>query len=274
MLKFFCSSLLVDINARQIHVSQQMAKFRRATELEVPTPVSINIEQDVNDFCAQWQSVFANRADGKLLLELILGDALVKHFVLTPPLQAWSVRDLQAAARMRLETLFGVPGDDWLISADWQGNKPSLVSAVPKILLEKIDFACRQSGQRTLSLQPRFVWLWNQCRQRLAKDAWFASVDEQIMTLAVPQDGSIHMVVSMLLPEDSDNIWLQAQFQRQAMLHQLTLPAHLLLAGRIPAAWQASLLHRTNQYQLAKIDLSNKVSAVQRSSGSMTEAVS
>ncbi|MFZ6640824.1 hypothetical protein ACO0LL_13845 [Undibacterium sp. TC4M20W] len=274
MLKFFCSSLLVDINTSHFYISRQTAKLRRTTALEATAPVPFDIEQDINHFCANWKSVFASYPDRKLLLELIVDDVLVKYFVLAPPTQARSLKDLHAAAQMRLETLFGVPGDDWLISADWQGNQASLVCAVPKVLLEKIGVASKQSGQKILSLQPRFVWLWNQCKQRLAADGWFASVDEQAMTLAACQDGSLHMVTSILLPKDSDNTWLHTQLQRQAMLHHLTPPAQLLLAGRIPAAWQTSQLHRTHQYQIAKTDFANKITTAKASSVSMAEVAS
>ncbi|MFZ6734889.1 hypothetical protein ACO0LG_23410 [Undibacterium sp. Ji42W] len=274
MLKFFCSSLLVEINASQFRISRQASKLRRSRALEAIAPVPFDIEQDANHFCAHWQSVFASYPDRKLLLELIVDDVLVKCFVLAPPAQARSLKDLHAAAQMRLETLFGVPGDDWHISADWQGNDPSLVCAIPKVLLEKIGIASKQSGQKILSLQPRFVWLWNQCKQRLATDGWFASIDEQAMTLAAFQDGSVNMVTSILLPKDSDNLWLQTQLQRQAMLHHLTPPEQLWLAGRIPVAWQISLLHRTDQYQLAKIDLANKRAIANASSGNMAEVAS
>lgn len=274
MLKFFCSSLLVDINTSQFHISRQTAKIRRAKTLEATAPVPFDIEQDDHHFCAHWQSVFTSYPDRKLLLELIVDDVLVKYFVLAPPAQARSLKDLHAAAQMRLETLFGVSGDDWLISADWQGNKPSLICAVPKVLLEKIGIASKQSGQQILSSQPRFVWLWNQCKQRLPMDGWFASVDEQIMTLAAFRGGSVNMITSILLPKDSDNVWVQTQLQRLAMLHHLTPPAQLLLAGRIPAAWQMSLLHRTHQYQIAKIDFANKIATAKTSLGSMEEVAS
>ncbi|MFZ6778490.1 hypothetical protein ACO0LD_16835 [Undibacterium sp. Ji83W] len=257
MLKFFCSSLLVDINARQICISQQVAKFRRSPEFEVVPSFPLDIELDATDFGLQWQSVFTNYPDRKGLLEIVLDDVLVKFFVLAPPSHAQSLKDFHAAAQMRLETLFNVSSDDWLISADWQSNKPSLICAIPKTLLAKISGASKKSGQRILSLQPRFVWMWNQCKQRFLTDAWFVSVGEKAMTLGTFQEGSLRLVKTILLPEASDDVWLRTQLQREAMLHQLNPPTQLLLAGRIPTTWQYSLLRQTSQYQLAKKDLAD-----------------
>lgn len=257
MLKFFCSSLLVDIQAGQVHISQQAAKLRRSPELEAALSFPLDIEQDVSDFGLQWESAFANYPDRKGLLEIILDDVLVKFFVLAPPANAQSVKDLHAAAQMRLETLFNVSSDDWLISADWQNNKPSLVCAIPKTLLAKINGVSEKSAQRILSLQPRFVWMWNQCKQRFSTDTWFVSVGEKAMTLGAFQDGSLRMVKTILLPAASDDVWLRTQLQREAMLHQLNPPIQLLLAGRIPTNWQYSLLRQTDQYQLAKKDLAD-----------------
>ncbi|MBI3729834.1 MAG: hypothetical protein HY254_16070 [Burkholderiales bacterium] len=257
MLKFFCSSLLVDIQAGQVHISQQVAKLRRSPGFEAVPSFPLDTELDAADFALHWESVFANYPDRKGLLEIILDDVLVKFFVLAPPAHAQSLKDFHAAAQMRLETLFSVSSDDWLISADWQSNRPALVCAIPKTLLAKINGASKKSGQRILSLQPRFVWMWNQCKQRFSTGTWFVSVKEKAMTLAAFQDGSLRMVKTILLPEASDDAWLRTQLQREAMLHQINPPAQLLLAGRIPTNWQYSLLRQTDQYQLAKKDLAD-----------------
>ncbi|MFZ3002513.1 MAG: hypothetical protein WA071_19515 [Undibacterium umbellatum] len=258
MLKFFCSSLLVDINSQQIRTSLQPAKFRKSRQPEVSHPFVIDGESESHDFAKQWAAVFANSGSKSGFLEIIMDDTLVKYFVLTPPANARSLKDFHTAALMRLETLFGVTSDDWQISADWQKNRPSLVCAMPKALLKKISHASKKTIQHILSLQPRFVWRWNQCKQRILPEAWFISVEKQSMTLAAVHDGYVCMLKTILLPDETDETWLRTQLQRAAILHQLPQPGQLLLVGEIPAAWKCTSVQQTNLYQIAKKDLANK----------------
>lgn len=259
MLKFFCSSLLVDIDARQVHTCLRPAKFRQIKKAEATYSFAIDVESAVNDFAKQWGEAFADRGKQPGSLEIILDDTLVKYFVLTPPVNAHSLKDYRAAALMRLETLFGVVSDDYLVSADWNMKEPSLVCALPKVLMEKINHASKKSAQHIVSMQPRFVWMWNQCKQRILHESWFITVAKQTMTLAAVQEGCLHIVKTILLPEAPDETWLYAQLKREAILHQMPLPGQILLAGEIPAIWKSNTVLQTSHYQVATKDLANSI---------------
>jgi hypothetical protein len=58
-------------------------------------------------------------------IEVVFDDSYARFWHVTPPLHASRLSDLQTAASVRFETLFGMPGDDWVIEAAWHAKRPS-----------------------------------------------------------------------------------------------------------------------------------------------------
>ncbi|MFZ6765923.1 hypothetical protein ACO0LM_02475 [Undibacterium sp. Di26W] len=189
------------------------------------------------------------------LLDLTITDDLVKYFVVLPPANAKSLQDYMAVAKMRFESLYGLPSDDWQINADWQLASPSLVCAIPKMLQMAISNSTKTCRQHVLSMQPRFVRIWNDCRHQLAAADWFATIFDQSVVLAMINEGRLQAIKTLIMPLGSTQDWLCAQIQRESISHQLPMPGQLKLVGDIPAHWACANSSTSKTWTVTKLVL-------------------
>lgn len=176
-------------------------------------------------------------------VSFVLDDALTRMWRVTPPAGAARMADLEAAAGLRFQSLYGEAPAAWRVSADWDAAQPFFAAAMPRALLAALDVVARDCQLSIVAIEPRFVSAWNRCRRGLKPGAWFGHVHDRLLTLAATEaDGNSPRAIRPLpIPHGADLYWLTQTLQREALLLDMPAPALLQVHGDAPAAWtQAS----------------------------------
>lgn len=163
-------------------------------------------------------------------LSVVLGNELVHLFDVQPPAGSSRFSDLEAAAALRLQSLYGASSHEWRIAADWHARQRFLAAAMPVSLFSQIEQAA--STQRCLLVQvvPLFVAALNRWRRARRLDAWFIHLHATTLTLAVTNGAHLVALRSAQLPARFDASWLGALLEREALRLGVSLPAQLQLA--------------------------------------------
>lgn len=164
-------------------------------------------------------------------LVVTLADELVHLFDVEPPTGSSRIGDLQAAAALRLQSLYGVSSHEWRIDADWRAGGRFLAAAVPMSLLEQLQQAASAQRCHLVQVAPQFVAVLNRWRRVRRADAWFAHAHDGRMTLAVTENARLVALRSLQLPAQCDASWLAGLLEREALRLGARMPAQLQLAG-------------------------------------------
>ncbi len=159
---------------------------------------------------------------------MVLADAWVRYFMVTPPPAARSPSDCRAAAGLRFTQLYGTSPDAWTIRADWHADLPFLACALPTALLDHLESATSDSGLRLLSLQPQFIAAFNAWRTLDNRATWFAVSHQYQLVLGLLAHGRLSAVRQLALPMPGT---LTDALRREALRMQLPMPRRLRWLG-------------------------------------------
>jgi hypothetical protein len=185
-------------------------------------------------FAAPLAQALAGGRYAGLPLSVTLGDDCVRLFMVPPPRNAVSLRDVRASAAMRFHTLYGDDPAGWVIECAPRADRPFLACALPVALVETLRSAARAHELRLASVTPLFVVTWNQLRGRLGR-AWLGVVQGDSVTLGCLDGGpapDLAAVYRIHLPGgQADAGWLRHQVRAAALRFGLDDPAELKLFG-------------------------------------------
>ena len=199
-----------------------------------PESIGVALRQLLQDGgCANWP------------VSIVLADDLVRIWQVAPPAGSARLADLEAAAALRFQTLFGEPTGAWTLSAGWDPAQPFLAAALPRHLLALIEQVCAAQRAPIVELVPQFVAGFNQWRGALKAGAWYGLVQQRVLTLAMIDGGAIRAVRASALPGGADLDWLAAHVAREALRLNLAAPARLVVSGHAPPAWNKGASHAT-----------------------------
>lgn len=170
-------------------------------------------------------------------VSLVLADELVRMWHVTPPRASARMADLQAAAALRFESLYGEPADNWKLAAHWDAGQPFLAVAVMRPLLAVLEQGVREHKLDIVEIVPQFVAGWNRWRNALKPGAWFALLHENVLTVGAIEAGALASVRAVALPAQAGSGWLDAHLAREALLLNLTPPERLQLCAMAPPPW-------------------------------------
>jgi len=173
-------------------------------------------------------------------VSVVLADELVRLWQVAPPPGATRMGDLEAAAALRFQHLFGASSAEWKISADWDATDPFLAAAAPTALLDALAAAAHEHGFHLVEVSPQFVAAMNAWRRERRSGAWFGLVHGGVLSLAAYEGRQLAAVRSAPIPPDADRQWLDAHLAREALRVGIARPERLQLAGAAPAAWASS----------------------------------
>ena len=170
----------------------------------------------------------------------VLADDLLRLWHVTPPPGVSRLADLEAAAALRFQTLYGEAATGWKLMADWHTDTPFCAAAVPRPLLALLEQRAAAQRLAVVAVLPHFVAAWNRWHGALQAGAWFAQVGGQagaeVLTLGVVQRrGQLHTVRALAMPSGPDA--LAALLQREALLLDVPVPELLQVCGALPPAW-------------------------------------
>ena len=170
-------------------------------------------------------------------LTIVLADELVRLWQVTPPQHATRLADLQAAAALRFQGLYGEPAAGWELSAGWDAVHPFLAAALPRALHGALHQGAASQDMKVVEIVPQFVALQNRWCGALKAGAWFGVVHDDVLTLGAVEGDAITAVRSCAVPAGADGDWLAGHLAREALRMNLPAPERAQLWGSVPAAW-------------------------------------
>ncbi|HWJ95290.1 MAG TPA: hypothetical protein VNT33_11235, partial [Telluria sp.] len=173
-------------------------------------------------------------------LSVVLADDLVRLWQVAPPPGCTRMGDLEAAAALRFQSLFGGTAAGWRIAADWDPLRPFLAAAMPHALLATLEQAARDRRCHLVEAVPQFVAALNQWRRVRRADAWFGMYHGAVLTLAVSRQGALEGIRATLAPPDAGRDWLDAHVTREALRLGVEPPQRLQLCGSVPSRWNGA----------------------------------
>ncbi len=170
-------------------------------------------------------------------VSVVLADELARMWQVAPPPGAAQPADLEAAAAMRFQALFGAPHAGWKIAADWQATRPFLAAALPASLLDVLEQAAREARCHLVEIVPQFVVAMNHWRKRHRPGAWFGLMHGQVLTLAAYDGALLAALRTAVVPPGADRDWLESHVAREALRVGVGRPERLQVCGPAPRTW-------------------------------------
>lgn len=170
-------------------------------------------------------------------LTIVVADELVRMWQVTPPENATRLADLQGAAALRFQALFGAGTSGWHVQANWSATQPFLAAAMPQALLNALAAAARAQRSPVVDIATQFVAVLNRFRRSVSAKTWFALVHGGVFSLAVFDGGSLAAIRATPMPANADHDWLEAFVAREALRAGLGCPERLHVDGTAPQGW-------------------------------------
>ena len=171
-------------------------------------------------------------------LSVVLDDALARLWQVALPQGATRLADIEAAAALRFQSLYGDAPGLWQSGGAWTARAP-FFCAVPRALLAQINRVAAQRKLALLFITPQFARHWNRWHGALQAGAWLGQLQAAMLTLGVVHDGALRAVRALAVPPGAGPEWLEQALAREALLQGVPAPALLQLCGAAPAAWLA-----------------------------------
>ncbi|MES2317555.1 MAG: hypothetical protein V4631_08665 [Pseudomonadota bacterium] len=171
---------------------------------------------------------------------IVLADDLARLWQVTPPQESSRLADLEAAAAVRFQALYGEAASNWQLAAGWDAAKPFMAAAMPRHLLALLQHAAAEQQVTLVEIVPQFVAGWNQWRGAMKPGAWYGQVQQGVLTLGAIDGGEVRAVRAASLPDGASLEWLGQHVAREALRLNLPAPERLQLSGAAPAVWNSS----------------------------------
>lgn len=190
---------------------------------------------------------------------IVLSDAWVRRWMVTPPRNATSLADCQAAASARFQVLFGEPMTDWQLAADWDARQPFLACATPRKLLSALQQVAHDRSLVLREIAPQFVVAWNSWRSNLRAGTWFGVLGQSVLTYAVLGRNGPQATSEVALPVDvmRDQRLVPEILAREALRLNVPMPFEMRLCGQIPAHWTTQKIGNTTFVKLDRHRIAN-----------------
>ena len=173
-------------------------------------------------------------------LTIVLADELVHLGQVTRPQHSTRLADLEAAAALRFQLLYGEPAANWEVRAGWDSVRPFLAAAMPRPLHGALAQGAAGHHMKVLEIVPQFVAVLNRWGGTLRPGAWFGLVHDNVLTLGAGDGDAIAAVRAAALPDGAPAGWLAEHLAREALRLNLPAPERVQLWGSVPAGWIGS----------------------------------
>jgi hypothetical protein len=232
-------SLRIDVAAHAVAV-RRISRWRgdAVTELAAQS-IAPSADHPFDAIANALRALLGELEVGGWPVSFTLADELTRMWRVTPPPGAARMADMEAAAGLRFQSLYGEPPSAWRISADWDTVQPFFAAAVPRALLAALQLVAQEFKLSMVGIEPRFVGAWNRNRGGIKQGAWFGVVHDKLLTLAaIETEGkAVRAIRPLPIPHGADLYWLTQTLQREALLLDMTAPGLLQVCGAAPADW-------------------------------------
>lgn len=229
--------------AAQLLVARDHVSFCRssATSAAVPCVKSpMSSLASVEDAVA---SCLTEVQETTLAVDIVVSDVYVRFWIVVPPQNVSTRRDLRLCMLLRFEELFGESPDAWNFQADWSATKPFMACAVPLALTTAIRSAMSPHRFRIRRCVPRFVAEWNMhCWRFHQGDKWFGVSGDSTITIALVQGRQIAHVrkVRQQLDDEIHPDTIVSALRNLALHDETRSPEIVLLSGDVPETWHGT----------------------------------
>jgi hypothetical protein len=222
----------------RLGVSANALALVRVARFGAPPEVLAEQACDI-DHAAAWQealeAVLAPAAGQKLVI--VFADDLLRTWQVAPPQGASRIGDLEAAAALRFQNLFGASPSDWKLAAAWRADRPFIATAAPRNIWNMLE-ACAARHQMTIvEAVPHFAAAWNRWRNARIEGAWFGVLHGGLLTLGMTDASGLMNLHTLAVPVGAGHDWLATQVSREALRQQTPAPERLQLTGQVPDSW-------------------------------------
>lgn len=134
-------------------------------------------------------------------LVVTLGDELVRYWIVEPPPNVASLKELQACVTARFELLFHDKAERWHISADYQAARPFIACAIPASISDGLTTAARANRHTITSVASSYVRHWNRHCRQLPADHWLWVANGPVSVLSLTIAGYPRLIRHFHLTE-------------------------------------------------------------------------
>lgn len=237
----FGSTVRIGLSKTGIALLRTRGGWSTEATILADQPLTVSAAMEPERLALQCATILADSQCAGLPLTIILCEEWVRLFMVTPPQNTGKFQDIQAAAAMRFQALYGESINDWHLDADWNACEPFFACALPRKLLGTLQQAAQESKTHLLSVVPQFVVVWNKWYRKLNADAWFGVAQENVLTLGAIEQGPqqhLRAIYTTSIPlNGQDPRWIQDQVSRTALRLNLPAPSQLQLYGNLPSNW-------------------------------------
>lgn len=186
----------------------------------------------IDTICASVRGLLADAGCDGRPVSFVIADELARLWQVAPPPGSARLADLEAAAGLRFQTLYGEAPLAWKVVADYATDTPFMAAALPRQLLALLEQGAAAHRLTVVEVVPQFVAGWNRWRAALKADSWYGLVQEGVLTL-----GAGGAVRPIALPPDAGSAWIAQQIEREALRLNLPVPGRLMVSGDVPESW-------------------------------------
>lgn len=173
-------------------------------------------------------------------VRVVIADELARTWQVSPPSETARMADLEAAAALRFQQLYGEPAAGWQLAGSWDPSSAFTAAALPRALNDALAQAAAEHRLALVEVVPQFLAGWNRWCQLIAPDAWYGLVHDGVVTFGIPAGASLGAVRAAQVPAGADARWLEAHAAREALRLGVPAPARLQLSGQVPEAWSGA----------------------------------
>ena len=191
----------------------------------------------IDTICAGVRGLLSEAGCDGWPVSFVVADELARLWQVAPPPGSARLADLEAAAGLRFQTLYGEASLAWKIVADYDADAAFMAAALPRQLLALLEQAASAHRLKVIEVVPQFVAGWNRWHGALKPDAWYGLVQERVLTLSA--GGAVRAIA---LPVDAGSDWIARQLEREALRLNLPAPSRLMVSGEVPESWSNGAL--------------------------------
>lgn len=170
---------------------------------------------------------------------VVVADELARMWQVPPPPGTARMADLEAAAALRFQQLYGEPASGWQLAGSWDPSRAFTAAALPRALHDALTGAAAEHRLALVEVVPQFIAGWNRWCHLLAPDAWYGLVHDGVLTFGIPEGAGLGAMRAAQVPSGADARWLETHAAREALRLGVAAPARLQLSGQVPDAWRS-----------------------------------
>jgi hypothetical protein len=237
MLKRFGLSLRIGVSNEALTLLRLSRWRGEAVTVLAELPLTAHDIASSERLLVAARQLIAGSACAGMSATIVLADDLVRLWQVRPPQGATRMADVEAAAGLRFQSLYGEPLTDWKMVADWDARAPFFACAIPRAMLAVFEQLARDEKLTIVDIAPQCIHAWNRWHGAVKPGAWFALAHGSMLTLGACDGKRLGAVRSLPLAPAGDLAWLQAQVEREALRLDVPVPSLVQACGQVPPSW-------------------------------------